>query len=116
MEAIYLKGKASVAEVIDCLHDAPGYSSVRKILQILEEKGHVRHTQQGQHYIYIPTQPRNAAARSAMKKVLDTFFGGNVENAVLTLISEAEVDLTDEDIARLTSLIDAAKSAERPES
>jgi predicted transcriptional regulator len=51
-----------------------------------------------------------------MKKVLDTFFGGNVENAVLTLISEAEVDLTDEDIARLTSLIDAAKSAERPES
>jgi BlaI family penicillinase repressor len=112
MDAIYSKGEASVAQVIEELDDAPGYSSVRKILQILEEKGHVRHKQEGQHYIYLPTQPRQHAARTAMKQVLSTFFGGNLENAVLTLMSEADVDLSEEDIARLTALIDAAKREE----
>jgi len=113
MDAIYSLGQASVSQVIEALDDAPGYSSVRKTLQILEEKGHVRHIQEGQHYIYLPTQPRQNAARSAMKQVLQTFFAGNIEHAVLTLMSEAEVDLSEDDVARLTALIEAAKSGER---
>jgi predicted transcriptional regulator len=109
MDVIYELGEARVAQVMERIEDAPGYSSVRKILQILEVKGHVLHKQIGQHYVYLPTQPRQKAAQSAMRQVLQTFFAGNIQNAVLTLMSEAEVNLSEDDITRLTSLIEAAK-------
>jgi predicted transcriptional regulator len=114
MDALYSQGKATVADVVESLDDAPGYSSVRKILQILEEKGHVRHVQDGQRYVYLPTQPRQSAARTAMKQVFQTFFAGNIEHAVLTLMSEADVDLSEADVARLSALIEAAKPGEKP--
>jgi predicted transcriptional regulator len=114
MDAIYSLGKASVAQVIGLIPDPSGYSSVRKLLQILEEKGHVKHTQEGQLYVYSPTQPRQSAARSAMKQILQTFFGGNVEDAVMTLMSEADVRLSDEDIVRLQEIVDQQAKQECP--
>lgn len=112
MDAIYALGQASAAQVQEALPDPPSYSSVRKLLQILEEKGHLRHTQEGQHYIYCPTQPRQSAAKTAMKQVLTTFFGGNLETAVATLLSEAETELSEEQAARLSSLIEEAKGGD----
>lgn len=106
MDAIYALGQASAMQVLEKLPEPPGYSSVRKLLQILEDKGHVKHIQEGQHYVYLPTQPRQHAARSAMKQVLHTFFGGNIENAVATLLSEAETNISDEQAVRLTEMID----------
>jgi predicted transcriptional regulator len=113
MDALYSLGQGSVAQVMDSLDNVSGYSSVRKILQILEDKGHVRHIQEGQHYVYLPTQLRQTAARSAMKQVLHTFFAGNLESAVLTLMSEADVALSDEDVSRLSALIESAKAQEK---
>jgi predicted transcriptional regulator len=113
MDAIYSLGQASAVQVLDALPDPPGLSSVRKLILILEEKGHLRHVQEGQHFLYLPTHPRQAAAKSAMRQVLNTFFGGNLETAVATLLSEAETELTDEEAARLSAIIEGAKGGER---
>lgn len=112
MDAIYAAGQASAVQVLAALPDPPGLSSIRKLILILEEKGHLRHIQEGQHFLYLPTHPRQAAAKSAMRQVLSTFFGGNLETAVATLLSEAETELSDEEAMRLSALIGAAKTTE----
>lgn len=115
MDAIYALGQASAAQVREALPDPPGLSSVRKLILILEEKGHLRHTQEGQHFVYLPTRPRQEAAKSAMKQVFQTFFGGNLETAVATLLSEAEAKLSDEEAARLSALIQQSKGGSSDE-
>lgn len=113
MDAIYALGQASAVQVLDALPDPPGLSSIRKLILILEEKGHLRHVQEGQHNLYLPTHPRQAAAKSAMRQVLQTFFSGDLEMAVATILSEAETELTDEEAVRLSALIEGAKGGER---
>jgi len=109
MEILFRRGEASVAEVLDALPDPPSYSAVRGLLRILEEKGHLSHAQQGTRYVYRPVQSRKTAAKAALTQVVQTFFGGSVEQTVATLLSDAEMRLSDEEIARLTALIDDAK-------
>lgn len=111
MDAVYSLGRASAAQVLVALPDPPGLSSVRKLILILEEKGHLQHVQEGQHYLYSPTHPRQSAAKSAMKQVLTTFFGGDLETAVATLLSESEMELTDAEAARLSAMIEGAKGS-----
>ncbi len=105
MDAVYSLGQPSAQQVLDALPDPPGLSSVRKLILILEEKGHLRHLVEGKQHVYLPTQPRQSAARSAMRQVLTTFFGGDLETAVTTLLSEAETELSDEQAARLSAMI-----------
>ena len=109
MDAVYALGQASAAQVREVLPDPPSLSSVRKLILILEERGHLSHTQEGKHHVYLPTQPRQSAAKSAMRQVLTTFFGDDLETAVATLLSEAETELTDEQAARLSALIEGPK-------
>lgn len=109
MDVIYRLGAASAAEVMEALPDPPGYSAVRGLLRILVEKGHLTHTQEGVRYVYRPTQPRQSAARSALAQVLQTFFGGSVEDAVATLLSEAETRPSEAELARLAALIEQAR-------
>lgn len=112
MDIIYERGRASAVEVLEALPDPPTYSSVRALLRVLEEKGHLRHEEQGKKYIYLPTQPRQYAARSALKQVLRTFFGGSMENAVATLLSDTDTKVSREELDRLAALIDRAKEEE----
>lgn len=112
MDIIYERGRASAVEVLEALPDPPTYSSVRALLRVLEEKGHLRHEEQGKKYIYLPTQPRQRAARSALKQVLRTFFGGSMENAVATLLSDTDTKVSREELDRLAALIDRAKEEE----
>lgn len=109
MEIIYTRGQASASEVMAALADPPSYSAVRALLRVLETKGHVRHVQEGAHYVYLPTQPRNRAARSALAQVVHTFFGGSVEQTVATLLSDADTRLSEEELSRLAALIEQAK-------
>jgi BlaI family penicillinase repressor len=109
MDAVYSLEQASAQQVLEILPDPPGLSSVRKMILILEDKGHLRHVEQGKHHVYIPTQPRQSAAKSAMRQVLTTFFSGDLETAVATLLSEAETELTDEEAERLSAMIERAK-------
>jgi predicted transcriptional regulator len=109
LEALYGKGSATAAQVHQALADPPSYSAVRTTLTILEDKGHVRHEVQGKRYVYLPTQPRQAAAKSALAGVLSTFFGGSIAGAVRTFLTEADVEVADEELAELSALVEAAR-------
>lgn len=109
MDIIYERGEATASQVREAMADAPSYSAVRALLVILEEKGHLRHLDDGIRYVFLPTQPRQHAGRSALQQVLQTFFGGSVEKAVSTLISHDEAAVSDEELARLEALIREAR-------
>src|SRR5690349_12580974 len=82
MDVIYRRGQATVAEVLEELPDPPSYSAVRALVRVLEEKGHLRHEERGPRYVFIPTVPREAARRSALKQLVQTFFEGSTEQAM----------------------------------
>lgn len=109
MDALYQRGRATAAEIREGLPDPPSYSAVRAMLVKLEAKGHVRHREQGPRYVYRPTVPRGQARRSAMHRLVDTFFDGSVASAVNGLLGMRERDLSAEDLAQLQTLLDEAK-------
>src|SRR5262245_7164258 len=98
MDVIYTNGRATAAEVQEGMPDAPSYSAVRALLRLLEEKGHVRHVQDGPRYVYVPITPRTAAARSALDRVVQTFFHGSVEQTVATLLDARSRDISDSEL------------------
>ena len=113
MDVIYQRGQATAGEVLEGLPDPPSYSAVRALLRVLETKGHVRHKQEANRYIYLPTQPRSRAAQSALAQVVQTFFGGSVEQTVATLLSDADTRLSEAELSRLAELIEQAKEGGR---
>jgi predicted transcriptional regulator len=113
MDAVYRRGQASAAEVLKDLPDPPSYSAVRALLRILEEKGHLRHKKDGPRYVYLPIRPRDDAARTALKGVLKTFFGGSPEKAVAALLDAADANLSPEALVNLTRLIEQARKEGR---
>ena len=113
MDIVYRLGEATAAEVMENLPDPPSYSAVRALLRILEEKGHLRHRQEGPRYVYAPTVPIDKAKRSAMRHVLSTFFDGSVSQAMAALLDVSPESLTDEELARLARLIAQAQQEGR---
>ena len=104
MHIIYEKAEASVTEVLENLPDPPGYSAVRAMLRILEEKGLLKHTKKGPRYVFLPTIPRDRASSSELRQLLRTFFDGSVERAVAALLDASQSELTDGDLDRLSKL------------
>ena len=113
MDILHRLGRASPAQVREDLPDPPSYTAVNTLLRILVERGHVGRAQEGQRFVYFPTQPRQSAARSAARQLVQTFFGGSIEHAVTTMLSEAEADLTEEELEHLTAAIERFKDRER---
>ncbi len=113
MDVVYRLGRATAAEVQEALPDPPGYSAVRALLRILEDKGHIRHEQDGPRYVFLPTLSRDKARRSALKQLVQTFFEGSTAQAVAALLGERRSDLSDQDLDRLSRLIDQARREER---
>ena len=113
MDILYRRGRASVAEVLAELPDPPGYSAVRALLRVLEEKGHVEHEADGPRYAYRPTVPRAEALESAMQRLVRTFFDGSAERAVAAFLDMSAADLTDEELGRLAELIEQAREEGR---
>jgi len=109
LDILFKTGRASAAEVQTALPDPPSYSAVRALLRILEEKGHVRHEQDGPRYVYAPTLPRNNAQRSALRHMLQTFFNGSAEQAISALLDDQSTRLSNAELDRLASLIDHAR-------
>ena len=109
MEIVYRKGSATAAEVHAELPDAPTYSAVRALLRILEDKGHLRHREDGQRYVYSATVPRDRARRSALQRVVGTFFGGSVTDAVAALLDLEPGTLDEDELERLAALVAEAK-------
>ncbi len=111
MEVIYRLGQADVAEVLDGLPDPLNNSSVRTHLRILEGKGHLTHTEENGKFVYRPTKARPAAARSALTRLLQTFFDDSAEAVVATLLSVKAGDLAPDELDRLKAMIDAHRTA-----
>ena len=113
MEVVYRLGRASVADVLAALPDPPSYTSVRTMLRLLEEKGHLRHREEGRRFVYLPVVAPGTARRSALKNLLATFFNGSVEKAVASLIEIEAGRLSEEELDRLAKLIDQARKEGR---
>lgn len=110
LEILNRLGRATAAEMQAALPDAPSYSAVRSVLRILVAKGHARHEEQGKRYVYRPALPRPQAAQSALRGVLQTFFGGSLTGAVKTFLSDEDGRLTEAELSELAALIDQARA------
>jgi len=106
MDAVYRRGRATAAEVGAALPNAPGNSAVRVMLGILVRKGLLKIQREGPRYVYLPTRPRGEAGRSAIRRVVETFFAGSLSGAVAALLDEGDARLSDDDVARIRALID----------
>ena len=105
LEAVYRLGRASVGQVQAELPDPPSYSAVRAMLNVLEEKGHLRHEQDGLKYVYLPVVETKTASRSALADVVRTFFGGNPAEAATALLELPDRKLSEEELKQLSRLI-----------
>src|SRR5688500_12323747 len=88
VDMLYTQGRSTAAEVQAALPDPPSYSAVRAMLRILEEKGHVRHEQDGPRYVYLPTVGRDRAKKTALRHMLQTFFDGSAEQAISAVLED----------------------------
>ena len=112
MDIIYQTGPATAAEILERLPSPPSYSAVRALLRLLEEKGHVRHEQDGPRYVFLPIVARDRARQSALTHVVRTFFDGSATEAVAALLNDGAKLSTDE-LDRLAAMIDKAREEGR---
>ena len=109
MDILYRGGRATAGEVMDQLAGDPSYSTVRTQLRVLEDKGHVRHEEEGLRYVYMPAVPRHAARKSALRHLVDTFFDGSAEKVVAAVLGGESARLTDEELNRIAELVAKAR-------
>src|ERR687898_1832127 len=109
MDILFRRGRATAAEVMEELPGEPSYSTVRTQLRVLEEKGHVRHEEDGVRFIYAPAVTRNAARKSALRHLVQTFFDGSPEKAVAALLGGEASKLSVEQLERIADMIDKAR-------
>src|ERR1044072_1189098 len=113
MELAYQRERLTANEVVESLPGKPSNSTVRTLLRILEEKGHLKHIEEGGKFVYSPTHARQAAAQSALKGVIETFFRGSANDVVAALLRDQGSDMSAVELQRLQDLIDQAKAEGR---
>jgi BlaI family transcriptional regulator, penicillinase repressor len=113
MDIIYSRGEATAAEVGEALPDPPAHSTVRTLLRILEEKGHLKHREDGPRYIFLPTETRTKASRSALRRVVQTFFDGSLANAVAALVDGGGGKLSAAELQRIEAIVEAVRKKTR---
>jgi predicted transcriptional regulator len=111
MDILYRRGRATAGEVMADLPGDPNYSTVRTQLRVLEEKGHVRHEEQGLRYVYSPAVPRSLARKSALRHLVETFFDGSAEHAVAALLGGEAARLSEDQLQRIADLVNRSRSA-----
>ena len=109
MDILYRRGRATAGEVMEELSGNPNYSTVRTQLRVLQDKGHVTHEEEGLRYVYAPAVPRNAARKSALRHLVDTFFDGSPEHAVAALLGGEGSKLSEEQLDRIQDLVKQSK-------
>ncbi len=109
MDAIYARGEATAADVHAAVPDPPSYSAIRALLRILEDKGVVKHREDGPRYVYLPTMPHKKASRSALQRVVQTFFGGSLADAVAAFVDADNGKLSPAELGRIEAIIKEAK-------
>ncbi|MFO1065481.1 MAG: BlaI/MecI/CopY family transcriptional regulator [Pirellulales bacterium] len=113
MDAVFSLGEATVNQVVAAISDPPTAMAVRRMMHILEEKGHLKRREKGREVIYLPRETKLKAGRSAFQSVLETFFGGSLEEALAAHLHSQKDRVSDEERARLIALIEQAKTEGR---
>jgi predicted transcriptional regulator len=113
MDFLFRTGRATAADVMEGLPDAPSYSAVRALLRILEQKGHIRHEEEGRAYVYMPLVRRDAARQTALTHLLKTFFDNSAEQAVAALLAIKGEKMSDAELERMSKMIEKAKTEGR---
>lgn len=113
LDILFRRGQATVAEVQEALTDPPSYSAVRATLNVLVEKGHVQHKQDGPRYVYVPAIPAGSARNAAVQHLVDTFFGGSADEAVVALLERSDAKVSREAVERITRGIQNARKEGR---
>ena len=113
MDALHQHGRATAAEVQAALPDPPSYSAVRALLRILEAKCHVTHLKEGARYVYKPRASRETARRSALRRLVSTFFAGSVTQAVVALLEHGDTRLSEPELQKLEQMIEQARKEGR---
>lgn len=113
MDIIHQRGQATAQEVMELLPDPPGYSAVRALLRLMEEKGYLRHQQDGTRYVYRATVAREKARKSALRQMVQTFFDGSTEQAVAALLDLSASKLSSAELERLSRMIEKARKEGR---
>jgi len=109
MDIVYSRKEATASDVLADIPDPLSRVTVRTMLRILEEKGHLKHTKRGREFVYRPVRPRRRAGQSAMRRLLNTFFDGSLTDAVASHMVDAGAELDDEELKRLAALIRKAR-------
>jgi predicted transcriptional regulator len=109
MDILYARGRSSATEIQEALPDTPSNSTVRTILRVLERKGLVRHVEEGLRYVFLPTVPRSAARKSALQRVMRTFFDGSAKEAVAAFLDPGAFSLSNEDLDDLSRMLEKAR-------
>ena len=110
MEIVYAEGEASAKTVMERMPDPPTYATVRTLLRVLLEKGTLSHRVEGKSYIYAPIRPRTQEGRSALQRVVQSFFSGSIEQTMACLLDDsARKNLTAEELERLEGLVRGAR-------
>jgi predicted transcriptional regulator len=112
MDAIWTRGQATVSQVIEAMDDPPTRSAIRALLVIMERKGHLSHHKEGREFIYRPSQPRAKTARSALRRVLQVFYEGSLERAVAARLADRQSPISEEELQRLSDLIEQARHSD----
>ena len=113
MDIIYARGEASATHVLTDMDDPPSRASVRTMLRILEEKGVLKHYKRAREFIYVPIRQRERVGRSAMRRVLRTFYDGSLEQAVAAHLADDGQELSPEELNRLAGLIRNARKTRK---
>ncbi len=109
MDILYKRRRATGAEVMEDMTGDLSYSTIRTQLRVLEQKGHVRHEEEGLRYVYSPTVPRGTARRSALNHLVDTFFDGSTEKVVAALLGSDGGQVSDAELTRIAELVARAR-------
>lgn len=109
MDILFAMGRASGQEIQERLPDQPGYSGVRTILRVLERKGHIRHVEEGMRYVYMPVVERDKAKKSAIARLVSTFFDGSAKAAAAAFLDPGTANLSKEDLLELERAIRKAR-------
>lgn len=112
LDILYRRGKATAAEVHEELPKS-SYSAVRGMLRVLHEKGLASYVSEGVRYVYSPTVPHDQAAKNALDGILQTFFENSLEQVVVTLLNDKEMRPDQDELERLSELIEKAKMEQR---
>ena len=113
MDAVFVLGEATVNRVVETIPSPPTAMAVRRMMHILEEKGHLRRRKSGREVIYVPRQSKGKAGRSALENVLETFFGGSLEEALAAHLHSRKDGVSIDERERLIALIEQAKQEGR---